>query len=384
MDGERGWFIENDDGVVFVDQAHAGIDGRFYGLRLEMEAAFAGRGVDDEVSLWPSASTKRPEAQVASHSSREMCAKTSVSKFDERLPVVRGRDFERPAIFVRFRAGQRIVQGEKGGVALRPHFRRPPPLRDHGDTDRIRLAHSGGSAWLAESRWGLADETLLGIRFTQGGIHAHALIEDESTPHRSVPAAFLEVFQDSAIELEDAAESLALHVGAGFFAADPAGAKHDDGLVLHLLEEGCGPRRETAGNVRYPACSAAEGSELHLVVVAVSSSVTGRPSSSHCLSSRAWSLGEVRRAGSMPSTPKAMISFLIRTIMRVKGLGRAIAAILGSETFQPGNAVQFFDQFLDRLGGTGHEQIDAFRAEQDRCRARSGSCKTIASCRATA
>jgi hypothetical protein len=51
----------------------------------------------------------------------------------------------------------------------------------------------------------------------------------------------------------------------------------------------------------------------------VSSKVTGRPSSSQAFSCRGASLGEVRRAGSIPGTPKAMISFLMRTSMRLNG-----------------------------------------------------------------
>jgi hypothetical protein len=51
----------------------------------------------------------------------------------------------------------------------------------------------------------------------------------------------------------------------------------------------------------------------------VSSSTTGLPSSSHCFKVRASMRGEVYCAGSIPSTPKAMISFLILTSIRLNG-----------------------------------------------------------------
>lgn len=46
--------------------------------------------------------------------------------------------------------------------------------------------------------------------------------------------AFLEIFQDPAIELEDLPEPDLLHVRPRLFAADASGAEHDDGMILHL------------------------------------------------------------------------------------------------------------------------------------------------------
>lgn len=72
----------------------------------------------------------------------------------------------------------------------------------------------------------------------------------------------------------------------------------------------------------------------------------GRPSSSHCLRVRAGSLAEVRRAGSMPSTPNAMISFLIFTSMRLKGCS-ALRLSLGGEVGETGNGAELGDEGVD-------------------------------------
>ena len=51
------------------------------------------------------------------------------------------------------------------------------------------------------------------------------------------PAAFLEILQDTAIELIDVFETGLLHERPGFFATDPARAKHHDGLLFHCRRQ---------------------------------------------------------------------------------------------------------------------------------------------------
>ena len=80
--------------------------------------------------------------------------------------------------------------------------------------------------------WREAAETLGGIGFAQGGINADALVEDEAFAVVVRPAAFLEIFQDSAIKLMDVSEPLAFHVGACLFTTDAAGAEHHNWLVF--------------------------------------------------------------------------------------------------------------------------------------------------------
>src|SRR5689334_6065279 len=65
-----------------------------------------------------------------------------------------------------------------------------------------------------------------------------ALVEDEAS---AVPAALglgnlLEIFQDTALEVEDLVEALRQHVGARLLASDAAGAEHGDALVPAGIE----------------------------------------------------------------------------------------------------------------------------------------------------
>ena len=48
-------------------------------------------------------------------------------------------------------------------------------------------------------------------------------------------AAFLEVFQDAAVELMDVSKALAFHVGPCLLTANAAGAKHHDWFVFEGL-----------------------------------------------------------------------------------------------------------------------------------------------------
>ena len=107
-----------------------------------------------------------------------------------------------------------------------------------------------------------------GIRLAEGGVHADALVEDKAFAIVVRTTAFLEVFQDTAIELMDVPKTLAFHVGARLFTAYAAGAEHHHGLVI----EGFGkfgdrlgkiPEMVDAGRERPAKCA-----EFDFVVVA--------------------------------------------------------------------------------------------------------------------
>ena len=59
-------------------------------------------------------------------------------------------------------------------------------------------------------------------------------------------AAVFEVLQNSALKLKNLLEALALHVRPGFFAADAAGAKHHDRLLLEFVGQLTNGRGEVA------------------------------------------------------------------------------------------------------------------------------------------
>src|SRR3954469_5837322 len=80
-------------------------------------------------------------------------------------------------------------------------------------------------------------------------------------------AAVFEVFQDSAVELKNLIEAFALHVGAGFFAADAARAKHYDWLVLELVWQLPDRTWEAPKMIHPERHGVPKRAELHFVVV---------------------------------------------------------------------------------------------------------------------
>ena len=81
-------------------------------------------------------------------------------------------------------------------------------------------------------------------------------------------AAFLEVFQDAAVELMDVAETLALHVWACLLAANAAGAKHHHRLVFERFGDFGDRFWEIAEMVDARREGAAKSAEFDFVVVA--------------------------------------------------------------------------------------------------------------------
>ena len=114
----------------------------------------------------------------------------------------------------------------------------------------------------------LALETLRGFGFLQTGIEADALVEDKTFAVVMRAAAFLEIFQDAAVELENLLEAFAFHEGPRFFAADAAGAKHDDGLLLQLRRQFADGLGKIAEMVNADGQRVFEGAQFDFVVVA--------------------------------------------------------------------------------------------------------------------
>ena len=99
----------------------------------------------------------------------------------------------------------------------------------------MRAAFVGDEAGvflLGDGEGHLAVEADHGTGFAELRVHADAAVEDKAFPFVVRAAAVFEILQNAAVELVDVGEALALHQRAGFFAADAAGAKHDDGLVF--------------------------------------------------------------------------------------------------------------------------------------------------------
>ena len=83
---------------------------------------------------------------------------------------------------------------------------------------------------LGDGEGHLAVEADHGAGFAELGVHADAAVEDKAFTLVVRAAAVFEIFQNTAVELVDVGETLALHQRTGFFAADAAGAKQDNGL----------------------------------------------------------------------------------------------------------------------------------------------------------
>ena len=117
------------------------------------------------------------------------------------------------------------------------------------ETIRTRLAANIARVLLIRlGQRRLAAKTLRGFRLLQARIEADALVEHETFAVVMRAAAFLEIFQDAAVELENIFEAFALHERPGLFAADAAGAKHHDGLLLHRGGQLGARRRENRGS----------------------------------------------------------------------------------------------------------------------------------------
>ena len=105
-------------------------------------------------------------------------------------------------------------------------------------------------------------------RLAQRRINSHPLIKDKAIAVVVLAAAFLKVFQDAAIELMNLFEALHLHEGSGLLAADAAGAKHHDRLVLQLFGQLTHRIGKFAEGADIRIDRAFEGAELDLIIIA--------------------------------------------------------------------------------------------------------------------
>src|SRR5260370_18909194 len=85
----------------------------------------------------------------------------------------------------------------------------------------------------------LTGKALRDRSLVQARIHTHSLIEHEALAVVVLTAAFLEVLENAAVELEDGLESLALQIRPRLLAADATGTEHHDRLLLQLGRELC-------------------------------------------------------------------------------------------------------------------------------------------------
>jgi hypothetical protein len=111
-------------------------------------------------------------------------------------------------------------------------------------------------------------ETLGRIGFLQRRVDADALVEDEAFPAIVGATTLLEVLENAPVQLQHIPETLRLHVGTGFLAADAARAEHHDGLVLQLRRQFRHGSGEIPEMIHARRHCVLERAELHLVVIA--------------------------------------------------------------------------------------------------------------------
>jgi hypothetical protein len=86
-----------------------------------------------------------------------------------------------------------------------------------------------------------ASETLIDVCWSKAWVDRNALVEHEAGTVVVFLLALFEVLKNSPVELIDLIKAEPFHVGSDFFASDPAGAEHDDGLFFDFVGQGgCG------------------------------------------------------------------------------------------------------------------------------------------------
>ena len=119
-----------------------------------------------------------------------------------------------------------------------------------------------------EGEGSLTDEAERGSGFAQGGVERDAFVEDEAVAFEMFAAAFLEITENAAIELEDLGEASLLQKRRRFLAANAAGAKGHDGFIFQMTGQERGRHWEFAKMIEVQRVGATEGAEFYFVGVA--------------------------------------------------------------------------------------------------------------------
>lgn len=132
-------------------------------------------------------------------------------------------------------------------------------------------------------------------------------------------AAFFKIIQNAAVELEEIGEAGHFQQGRRFFATNAAGAKGDDRFEFQVGGQAVSGGREFAEMIETEGASAAEGAQPHFVDIAGVEHGNGAALVEPLLELAGCEPGRGAAGGTMPETPKAMISFLIFTSIRLNG-----------------------------------------------------------------
>ena len=204
-----------------------------------------------------------------------------------------------------------------------------------------------------------------GIRLAEGGVHADALVEDKAFAIVVRTTAFLEVFQDTAIELMDVPKTLAFHVGARLFTAYAAGAEHHHRLVF----EGFGKFGDRLGKIPEMVDARRERpakcAEFDFVVVAGVEERDLAALVEPLLEGRGGQLGRSSAGWVDAFDTESDDLFLDPHQHSRKGLVFT-QADLRSQTLKTGKLAQGTKERVDASRRAGHEEVDAFGAQENR------------------
>lgn len=363
MHGERGGFVEDDDGFVFVKDLDVGVDVRLGEGGEFLKITFA--SVDDVGRRDGLASAIEHEtalAEIDPFGGGHML-EDAIEKFQKRGAFAIGGDTDGTEIIVSNAAGKRRGDATDGGVA-----------RFEGEAFLfVRCFKAIGTTFTRDEAGillvlcverGETGEALVGFGFVQRRIDADALVENETFAVVMRAATFLEILENAAIELENVFEPSLLHERGGFFATDATGAEGDDGLVLEFrrqLRDGFG---EIAEVIDAGGEGVFESAELDFVIVA---GVQERDGAAFIEPLLEGGRRDARRgvASGIDAFNAERDDFLFDAHEHpVERLVIAFAEFNG-EISEPRDGTELGSEFFDARRETGDEEIDAFGAEED-------------------
>ena len=163
----------------------------------------------------------------------------------------------------------------------------------------------------------------------------------------------------------DFAEALRLHIGAGLFATNAAGAEHHDRLVFQRLGKFSHGSRKIPKVVDARRNRTTKGAKLDFVVVARVEQCDPPALVEPLFKGASGDLGRGAHPGPNAFHSECDDLFFDPHEHPRKWLVRAFAKFRG-EAGEPRDRTQFLDQSLDRSGGSRHKQIDPLGAQKDR------------------
>jgi hypothetical protein len=216
-----------------------------------------------------------------------------------------------------------------------------------------------------DGEWSLTDEAERGSGFAQGGVERDAFVEDEAVAFEMLAAAFLEITENAAIELEDFLEASLLQKRRRFFTANATGAKSHDGFVFQMTGQGRGRHWEFAEMIEVERVGAAEGAEFNFVCVAGVEQGNGSALIEPFLQLSRRNFWGGTTAGIDSRNTESDYFFFDLHQHSIERLMIAFADFR-VEVSETGNSSKIIEERSDGVRLGRHDDVDSFLAEKDR------------------